>query len=74
MITYNEILKLDGIEKIHGELPCSGDEVVSLSTDTRSIGPGESFLGIDGENFRPMRFLSDLKDSPLIIYNYNDEN
>ena len=74
MITYNEILKLDGIEKIHGELPCSGDEVVSLSTDTRRIGPGESFLGIDGENFRPMRFLSDLKDSPLIIYNYNDEN
>ncbi|MBC77324.1 MAG: hypothetical protein CME64_15065 [Halobacteriovoraceae bacterium] len=74
MITYNEILNLQGIEIKHGELNVSGDECPVVSTDTRTINSGEVFLGIDGERFRPMRFLSKLDDCPLIIYNYTEEN
>lgn len=73
MITLNQILALPGILEAFGEAPSMNDPL-TFSTDTRSIKPGQSFIALDGERFKPMELLEQLAGCPVVIYNKNEPN
>lgn len=73
MITLQQTLSLPGIKKVFG-LSQPKDVSLSFCADTRAIRAGEAFIAIDGERFKPMRFLSELKSAPVVIYNENEKN
>lgn len=73
MITLKEISKLEGAKEGFGKTFDSNLKL-SFSTDSRNLNEGEAFLAIDGERFKPMRFLEKLEGCPLVIYTDNDEN
>lgn len=72
MIQLDKLLSLEGALESFGKPPT--EKSLRFSTDTRTIKSGESFIAIEGPTFRPMKFIADLKDAPVVIYEKNDQN
>lgn len=55
--TLQEMVKATGAH-LHGNAPSSGMQITSISTDTRTVEPGDCFLALRGENFDAHEFLN----------------
>lgn len=73
MINLLDLKKLNGFKELVNT-NLSEDFDVDISTDTRSIVENQTFLGIEGEKFKPLSFLEKITDTKLVICEDNEFN
>ncbi|MEX0798175.1 MAG: Mur ligase family protein, partial [Bacteriovoracaceae bacterium] len=73
MNTLKEILGLPGVKESFGKT-VREDSPLSISTDSRTIHSGQSFLALEGAKFKPMKFLEQLEQAPVVFYEKNPFN
>ncbi len=74
MLYSEDIKKCESFVDLIGEI--EPNYKLDISTDSRSINPGQTFLAITGEKFNAMNFLNSIVDKKvkLVIYTDTSEN
>ena len=71
MLNYSELKKISNVEIINPKE--IGNKQLRFYTDTRIYNNEEVFIAIEGENFKPLSFISDIK-AEIIVCEENDFN
>ena len=69
MLNYSELKKISNVEIINPKE--IGNKQLRFYTDTRIYNNEEVFIAIEGENFKPLSFISDIKAEIIVFADNN---